>query len=558
MTARFKQSIARCANGDGSVEKANTRTLKKKVATAKDLAASFVVAVVALVAAIYFDIFESFGAWAQQYERWQIDELVVVSFVLALVVGARWWRRRKELEREIAKRERTEKALRESETHSSAVVTNAPVVLFMLDREGVFTLAEGKGLETLGLEPGEVVGLSIFEVYRDMPQVLKDVRRALAGEAFSTATEVAKSTFEVRYSPLREEDGGVIGIVGVATDITERKNLERRLRHQAFHDSLTDLPNRALFVDRLGHALDRAGRRRGRVAVLFMDLDNFKSVNDSLGHAVGDQLIVAVSERIKRSIRPSDTLARLGGDEFTILLEDLEEPEEEAVRSAERAVERVLQELSLPLDLNGYEFSVTTSVGIALSLPGGDDDHESLLRAADIAMYRAKEAGKNCYAVFSPEMGERSVRCLNLKSELRRAMQNPAEEFAVYYQPKVSVSAGRIVGFEALVRWQHPEHGLMLPAEFVPLAEETDLIAPLDHWALREACYQAGEWRERCPGDPLTMSINLSAARFRHPDFVREVSEVVEEAELDSGGLILEANENVVLEDAELATRKLE
>ncbi len=347
---------------------------------------------------------------------------------------------------------------------------------------------------------------------------------------------------ELYIAPVRDEDGRVVNFIGVQKDVTERKELEEKLAHQAFHDPLTNLPNRSLFLDRVDHALKRASRRGDRVAVLFMDLDNFKVINDSLGHEVGDELLVAVADRLSSCLRPADTAARLGGDEFVVLLEDVEDPEE-----ATNVAVRIEEALRAPFRVGGHNLFVTTSVGVALD---GDDGNRSgdLLRNADLAMYRAKDGGKNSHAVFEPGMNEKALERLGMEADLRRALDK--EEFRVYYQPKVSLRSDKIVAQEALVRWEHPERGLVTPAEFIPLAEETGLIVHLGRWVLEQACRQLGEWQNLYPTDPpLRMSVNLSAAQFKHPDLGESVAEVLRRTRLDPRNLILEITESMVVED---------
>ena len=342
---------------------------------------------------------------------------------------------------------------------------------------------------------------------------------------------------------VRDEEGRPLFWQGVMTDVTERKALEDRLRHQALHDPLTDLPNRALLMDRLRHALARAERRGEKVAVLFMDLDNFKHVNDSLGHEAGDRLLVEVAGRLRECLRDEDTLARLGGDEFVVLIED-RYAEEDAVN----VVRRIAQVLRPPFLLDRREVFVTTSTGITFGASNGDRP-EALLREADIAMYQAKDSGKNRHAVFRPEMSDLSSKRLTLEGELRRALERG--EFVVHYQPKVLIESGEIVGMEALVRWEHPEQGLLLPSEFVPLAEETGLIVPIGGWVLGEACRQAKRWRELYPNDPrLAIYVNLSALQFHAPHLVGEVAGVLEDTGLDASSLALEITEGVAMEDA--------
>jgi diguanylate cyclase (GGDEF)-like protein/PAS domain S-box-containing protein len=350
---------------------------------------------------------------------------------------------------------------------------------------------------------------------------------------------------------VRDASGKAYRIVGTQTDITYRKFTEEQLLHDASHDALTGLPNRVLFMERLSHAISLAKRRRNySFAVLFFDLDRFKLINDSLGHLVGDQLLIAIARRLEKYLRVGDTVARLGGDEFTILLEDIRDGS-----VVTNIVNRLQEELTRPFNLNGHEVFTSTSIGIALSTIGYDRP-EDLLRDADIAMYRAKASGKARYEVFDTTMHTRAVALLQLETDLRRGLER--EEFQLHYQPIVSLQTDEITGFEALIRWQHPQRGLVSPTEFIPFAEETGLIVPIGWWVFREACHQMRIWQLQFPEySSLVMSINLSAKQFAQPDLLEQINQILQETNLEPSSLKLEITESVVMENAEAATAML-
>ncbi len=340
------------------------------------------------------------------------------------------------------------------------------------------------------------------------------------------------------------DDPSVGGIVANQRDITERRAFQEQLTRQAYHDALTGLPNRSLFQSRLEVALARAARRQRSIAVLFIDLDNFKVINDSLGHEIGDDLLVAVAGRIREAVRDEDTVARLSGDEFTVLLEEVEDDGEAA-----NVAQRIIDDVRQAIDLDGHQVFVGASVGIALS-HNGEDRAEDLLRDADLAMYRAKERGRSRYETFEVAMGARARLRLDLESELRQALEN--DELVLHFQPEVSLRSGRIIGAEALVRWHHPERGLMMPDQFIPMAEETGLIQPLGRYVLQKACAQALEWQNRFGmGAPTRVSVNVSGRQL--PTLVRDVAHALGRTGLDPRMLVLEITESVVMEDPEAA-----
>jgi diguanylate cyclase (GGDEF)-like protein/PAS domain S-box-containing protein len=350
---------------------------------------------------------------------------------------------------------------------------------------------------------------------------------------------------------VRARNGKAIRLAGSQTDITDRKRFEEQLAQQAFYDTLTGLPNRALFMDRLALSVTRARRRKSSMfSILFLDVDRFKDVNDSLGHLKGDLLLSSIARRLETCVRPGDTVARLGGDEFTILLDDMRD-----AADAVQVADRILEQMRMPFILEGHEVFATVSIGIA---PGAHyDKSEDLLRDADTAMYRAKERGKNCYEVFDAAMHSRAVARLQLETDLRKAIER--EEFRVYYQPIVSLISDSLAGFEALVRWQHPRKGLVTPGEFLPLAEETGLIIPIDLWVLREAARQTKEWQERYPqAKELRINVNLSTKQFSQPGLVERVKDVLAQTGLDGRHLTLEITESAIMEETQALAELLE
>jgi diguanylate cyclase (GGDEF)-like protein/PAS domain S-box-containing protein len=458
----------------------------------------------------------------------------------------------------------TEDLLRQqTEARFRSLVQNSTDVVMVVDADSTVRYVSPSVEGVFGYDPAELENTQLTRLIHpdDKTQVLQFL--TLSGREGTTSTSLIESRmrhrddFWLHIETLRTDllhDPNVKGIVLNSRDVSERKAFEEQLSHQAFHDSITGLANRALFRDRVEHALERLTRDADPVSVLFMDLDDFKTINDSLGHAAGDRLLGEVGERLRTCLRTPDTAARLGGDEFAILIED----GGESVGAAEVAG-RILKSLEAPFLLDGKEVFVRASIGIAtsgVSRAIGPEGAEELLRNADVAMYIAKEAGKNRYQIFEPEMHDTALRRLELKADLQRAVEN--EEFVLHYQPVIRLETGDIEGFEALVRWNHPTRGLVRPMDFIPLAEETGLVVQIGTWVLREACRQGDALQRTVPeAAPLHMAVNLSARQLQRPEIVREIAQVLLETGLPPECLVLEITESVMMQDMALSNERL-
>jgi diguanylate cyclase (GGDEF)-like protein len=386
----------------------------------------------------------------------------------------------------------------------------------------------------------------IIIVYFSYDRYMREVKASArhAEEAEHARAELEHQRAEQAEKHVQELNNYIAEQERISRVLEETKE---HFRHAAFHDSLTGLPNRAMFIQLLQAEIESSSRRHGHMfAVLFLDLDRFKNINDSLGHTHGDLLLVAFAERLERTLRPIDTLARFGGDEFAILLSGMSD-----ATDAVRVAQRIQDELSQPFVLDKNSAFATASIGIALS-SSGYDRPDDILRDADIAMYRAKENGKARYELFDHGMHARAVLRLQLESDLRQAIEN--KEFCVYYQPIVSLQTGRLAGLEALVRWNHPRRGLVSPADFIPVAEETGLIVPIGQWVLNEACAQVRQWQLDSPSHrSLSLSVNLSARQVAQPDLLDRIKEALTDSKLNPHCLKLEITESVVMDNAEAA-----
>jgi diguanylate cyclase (GGDEF)-like protein/PAS domain S-box-containing protein len=447
-------------------------------------------------------------------------------------------------------------ALRESEERFRSAFDNATIGMGVVALDGRWLQVNRSLCDIVGYDETELLDAEVRAVTHraDLVALEEQMQRFSAGVISSHQGELRfchKSGKEVwahvGVSLVRDGDSAPLHLIFQIQDITDRKRAEEQLLHDAFHDALTGLPNRALFMDHVKMAIQRSRRSGDRLfAALFLDLDRFKIINDSLGHMVGDQLLVGIAHRLEACLRPGDTVARLGGDEFTILLEDLAATDD-AIDVARRVQEAVTQ----PFNIGGHEVFTTASIGIALSNTGYERA-EDLLRDADTAMYRAKLEGKKRHVVFDKAMHDRAMELLQIETDLRRAITR--KEFFLCYQPIVCLETGKILSFEALVRWRHPERGLVGPGDFIPVAEETGLIIPLGQWVLNEACRQMRDWqRAGVAGEEVTVSVNLSSRQFSQADLIEQVSSALREAGLKPGNLKLEITESMVMENIDTA-----
>ncbi|QEM67640.1 EAL domain-containing protein [Geobacter sp. FeAm09] len=448
-----------------------------------------------------------------------------------------------------------------SERMHRFLVESSPDLIYTLDTDGCFIFVNGRAESLLGYSRGELVGRHYTAIVReedwDTARYAFTERRRDSRATTNVEVRLKCSdsrSFEPRFivavvsaMGVYEEngDGGgplrFIGTYGVARDISERKKAEETISFQAMHDHLTHLPNRRLFKDRLELSMNQSKRNGRLVGVMFIDLDRFKLVNDTHGHAEGDELLVNVAHRLRNCVRAGDTLARQGGDEFTVLLPDLYRSEDACI-----IAEKVLDALKAPFQVKGQEFRATASIGIAV-YPHDGDSADALLKNADIAMYKVKATGKNNYLLFTPEMNAGYHERIRLENELRQAIGNA--EFELYYQPKISISGGKVVGLEALIRWRHPVHGLLNPASFIDLAEESGLICDITDWVLAEACSQMARWRDMGLNN-LRISVNVSPSEFTHSDFLERIVCNITKNRLPADAVEIEITENLLLHDA--------
>jgi diguanylate cyclase (GGDEF)-like protein/PAS domain S-box-containing protein len=477
------------------------------------------------------------------------------------------------LDRKLMEREQasTSRQLQQSETWYRYLVNSSPDLIYTLDQEGRFTFVNEKAEALLGCRPEELIGLHYSAIVHDedVPRVNYVFNERRTGERASRNVElrlkrrdggtdapVVESRFltaELNATGIYEGCeaeflGRFLGTYGVAKDISERKKAEQTIHYQAYHDLLTGLPNRTLFKDRLTLSIAQARRNSQMLAVMFLDLDRFKMVNDTLGHVVGDELLLHVSSRLRGCLREGDTLARMGGDEFTLLLPQISF-REDAVTTAQK----ILAALQRPFHIGDHELFASVSIGIAL-FPNDGESIDSLVKNADVAMYHAKARGRSNYQFYSHTLNATFSERLSLENAMRRALER--HEFSLFYQPQVNIESGAVTGMEALVRWQHPARGLLPPSEFIPLAEETGLIVPIGDWVLRTACAQMRAWQEMgLP--PVRLAVNLSAQQIEQPHFVETLLGVLKETGLAADVLEIEITESVIMKDVENTIVKL-
>ncbi len=458
-----------------------------------------------------------------------------------------------------ASRLRQDSRRRTAERRTELLLANASDAVFALGPDGQVHYASPAVRSLLGHEPARLHGADWGRLVHpdDLPQATEWLAALVAAPAGQTSRgelRLRRADGDWVYTDViganRTGDPDLHAAVVSVRDIGPRRALEQELTHRAFADSLTGLANRALFRDRIAHAVARNLRDGGRVTLLLIDLDDFKTVNDTLGHSAGDKLLTTVADRLSAHVRPSDTLARLGGDEFAVLVEDLDD------LAAQDLAQRILGAVRLPVRLGDRDVVCTMSIGIATAKAGdGATDTEELLRDADLAMYSAKRGGRNRYAVFDPAMYEDVLRESRQRAELEQALAEG--QFFVQYQPIVDLPTGELTGVEALVRWRHPCDGVLGPDAFIPMAEDTGLIVPLGRWVLQEACAQLAQWHREMPGGNLRMSVNLSARQFQHPELVDDIAAAISGAGIPPRSLILEITESMFLHDTDTVVSTL-
>ena len=463
------------------------------------------------------------------------------------------------LRRQVALQTRHIKA---SEQRLNTILDSVEAYIYIKDPQLNYQYANSKVCELFGRPHEQVVGHSdedFFDAATAANLHSNDLRVLQLGERVERE-EINRSldgsterTFLSVKLPLRHPDGSIYALCGISTDISEHKRNLEQIHQLAFYDTLTGLPNRRLLLDRLQHALAQRARNKKEGALLFIDLDNFKDLNDTLGHDMGDRLLQQVAQRLQQHVREQDTLARLGGDEFVLMVEDLSLDCDTAIQQLDSVTQKIIHTLTTPYTLRGRSYSSTASIGVALF----SDDHstvDELLKRADLAMYEAKSAGRNTLRFFNPRMQAEVSARASLENDLRQSLRDRL--FVLHYQPKVN-QHGELFGVEALVRWHHPLRGLVMPDTFIPLAESTGLILPLGRWILYSACRQLVAWAQQPAMQDICLAINVSARQFHHPDFVEDVLAALSETGANPARLELELTESQLVEDVEAMIAKM-
>jgi diguanylate cyclase (GGDEF)-like protein/PAS domain S-box-containing protein len=506
---------------------------------------------------LYYQIIQRWGGKPPQLRVptslwWGLATLAAL-FLLALA-GALLLRRR------VAEQTRH---LSASELRLNTILDSVEAFIYIKDPKLRYQYANRKVCELFGRSREEVLGhtdstffdaSTVDNLRRNDLRVLQQGERVQIEEVNRNLADNSEHAYLTVKLPLRRPDGTIYALCGISTDITEHKKNLEQIHQLAFFDPLTGLPNRRLLQDRLQHALAHHARSDEEGALLFIDLDNFKTLNDTLGHALGDQLLQQVALRLRRLLREEDSLARLGGDEFVLMLERLSSNAAQALSEIEIVGKKLLDSLAEPYDLNGHEHRSTASIGVALF----SDAHstvEELLKRADLAMYEAKAAGRNAVRFFNPQMQTAAMARTRLENDLRHSIGE--QQFLLHYQPQVD-QQGHLIGAEALVRWQHPQHGLIPPGEFIPLAESTDLILPLGRWILQEACEQLVAWSQDDELAELPLAVNVSARQLHHADFVSDVLAILEQTGANPARLELELTESHLANDIEEMIQRMQ
>ncbi len=493
------------------------------------------------------------GVSADSYlERWKKESaiasvffFVLLSFSLSMLM---YWGVRKQM---LVKKkiEQANRAIEAEKEMNRIIVHSSPLAIYTRDKSGMVTAWNQACERMFGWTEGEVIGKPLPTVPIGKEDESEEFRRQILERDRTIQTEVQRRRKDgvlidliVTMSALRNEAGDIEGYLAIAADITERKAAEKRVEFLAHHDVLTALPNRLLVQDRFRQAAAYADREAKKVALVFFDLDHFKSINDSLGHSVGDALLVEIASRLKNTVRSIDTISRQGGDEFLIVLSNL--PDADIIPAILSKYRNRLQE---PFYIDENELPISMSIGVAL-YPDDGLDFDTLLKKADMAMYRAKDAGRNTYRFFDEQMNVEAMDQLRVRSGLRRALERG--EFVLHYEPQISLATGQILGAEALIRWRHPEQGLVHPAKFIHIAEESGLIVPIGEWVLKEACRQGMAWKGQGLAN-ITIAVNLSVMQFRRGDLEKTVIHALEESGMDPNLLELELTESVLIQDVE-------